>query len=891
MNFPSFEAPSPEHLADLLPQYDIDSFIAKGGMGAVYKGQQSALEREVAIKVLPKEIGENQEFRESFATEAKAMARLNHPNLIGVFDFGDVEGMPYIVMEYVDGSSLYEAAWNEEIDRHQAVTITKAICDGLAHAHDHDIAHRDIKPANILLTAKGEPKIGDFGLAHAADSDQPGLVMGTPGYTAPEVFEDPNQAGPLADIYSVGVILHQLLTGIDPTESQQPPAQPSGNLRLDAIWRKATHHNPAQRYQNVSEMATDLENCSSGLRRGTPAIKRASTADAAPTAKRKPVIGPAPTAKRTPVIGAAPATKQTTVLKAAPAAQKTPAISPAPQATPSPVSPTPAPSGGNPIITKVIIIIGLIGAIILVHKAIEAKKESMAKEEAREELEKKERDRRAEIERQKLAERKARLTAREKQREASRNPKSKKEAPLESLARLRSQLASGNRIEMPVGSIRHGDRDLFLVEKNLPWHKAATFAEEHGGHLAILSSSRDIAKLNQLTPSNFSIWLGAGRAPDGQWRHVDGSPWIFGKKPSGDEAFATLDHAGFLRSQDPTERLPFIIEWHRDGSNPATLTATLERTGETLNSPDPKFPLGTVSQEERHFAVIRREVDRREAARLARLAKGHLAVPATQSESEWLESHVADLNTPDGLWLGGQRGEDLWKWDTSEPWEFANWSDDAGGSGSAMVLVPSRGWRGASPDTPASGFIIEWSDDAENRKAKIDDKPSTDLGSSELRDKARELIKQAIKDREKKLADNVFKFNWDLKVWFRTLKLSDQEKWEPNIEAFKETVKDDRIPSPEEFTEYNNERFNNDETRIEVSDQMSKIHTYCYGKQVEADEAYAQQIKAIRDAYATRLKKLADAAREKGQKAQADKLLEAAKAAEDLDAWVEQMTR
>ena len=253
------QAPSPEQLAELLPQFGVESFIAQGGMGAVYKGRQVSLDRDVAIKLLLNEFGDDTEFRESFSTEAKAMARLNHPNLLGVFDFGELDGKPYIVMEYVEGGSLHEAAWDQAIEPSSAVAIVKGICDGLAHAHEHGIVHRDIKPGNILLTTSSEPKIADFGLAHAADSDQPGLVMGTPGYTAPEVFQDPDQANELADLYSVGVILHQLLTGIDPAGSMEPPSQPVGNLRLDAIWRKATHINPAQRYPSVSAMAADLE--------------------------------------------------------------------------------------------------------------------------------------------------------------------------------------------------------------------------------------------------------------------------------------------------------------------------------------------------------------------------------------------------------------------------------------------------------------------------------------------------------------------------------------------------------------------------------------------------------------------------------------------------------
>jgi serine/threonine protein kinase len=283
----SLQAPSPEDLAKLLPQYGIESFIAQGGMGAVYKGRQLSLDRDVAIKVLLYQFGEDTEFRKSFITEAKAMARLNHPNLLGVFDYGEVDGMPYLMMEYVEGGSLHEAAWNQALDPAQAVAIVKGICDGLAHAHEHHIVHRDIKPSNILLTPLAQPKVADFGLAHATDSDVAGLVMGTPGYTAPEVFQNPKQAGKLADIYSVGVIFHQLLTGLDPAGCLEPPSQVTGHPQLDLIWRKATHSNPALRYPSVSAMATDLEQWAASQKKVT--VSTARVAPNRPLAPRRHV--------------------------------------------------------------------------------------------------------------------------------------------------------------------------------------------------------------------------------------------------------------------------------------------------------------------------------------------------------------------------------------------------------------------------------------------------------------------------------------------------------------------------------------------------------------------------------------------------------------------------
>jgi len=255
-----FEAPALETLNALLPAYAFDHLIAQGGMGAVYQARQKSLDRDVAVKILPPELGADATFRQSFATEARAMARLNHPNLIAVYDSGEVGGMLYIVMEYVPGKSLYHSAYGMRVDPHQAADLMIAVCRGLAHAHDAGILHRDIKPANILLTPKAEPKIGDFGLARPMDAGDSGPAMGTPGYTAPEVMRHPESADPRSDLYAVGVILYELLTG----ERQKPDSPPpstvgAGDPALDQIWQRATQPDPSLRYPDGHAFARDLD--------------------------------------------------------------------------------------------------------------------------------------------------------------------------------------------------------------------------------------------------------------------------------------------------------------------------------------------------------------------------------------------------------------------------------------------------------------------------------------------------------------------------------------------------------------------------------------------------------------------------------------------------------
>jgi serine/threonine protein kinase len=230
-------------------------------MGAVYSAVQKSLERTVAIKILPREFSRDAAFRTGFEAEAKAMARLNHPNLIGVYDFGEVNGMLYIIMEYVPGQSLFHSAHGIAIDPNEVIRLITGICHGLAHAHSNGIIHRDIKPSNILLDLKAQPKIGDFGLARpiertvAHDEE----IFGTPHYTAPEVVNSPQSVDYRADIFSVGVLLHELLTGRLPTDDPRPASVIIHcDPRFDAIIRRATDPLPERRYTSAAGIANDL---------------------------------------------------------------------------------------------------------------------------------------------------------------------------------------------------------------------------------------------------------------------------------------------------------------------------------------------------------------------------------------------------------------------------------------------------------------------------------------------------------------------------------------------------------------------------------------------------------------------------------------------------------
>jgi serine/threonine protein kinase len=263
--------PSPEHMARLLSQYDEWKELGRGGMGAVYKARQISLDRPVAVKVLPPEGAPDEaQFITRFKNEAKLMARLNHPGVVSVFDFGETsEGQLYFVMEYVDGSDVAELIRkNQKLSPDQALEIMGHVCDALAYAHKHGVIHRDIKPANILINGEGRVKVADFGLAKMDDPSltsaltRTHVTMGTPDFVAPEALIAGTVLDHRADLYAVGVMLYQMLTGELPRGMFKMPSVRGGgeiDPRIDAIIAKAMQPERDARYQSSTQIRKDLD--------------------------------------------------------------------------------------------------------------------------------------------------------------------------------------------------------------------------------------------------------------------------------------------------------------------------------------------------------------------------------------------------------------------------------------------------------------------------------------------------------------------------------------------------------------------------------------------------------------------------------------------------------
>jgi tetratricopeptide (TPR) repeat protein/predicted Ser/Thr protein kinase len=259
-------APEVAELAIFFPQLEIIELLGMGGMGMVYKARQPQLDRLVAVKILPMDSAQHPSFAERFGREAKALAKLNHPGIVDIYDFGRTGQYYYFVMEYVDGMDLRELLNNQTVAPRQTLELVVQICTALQYAHDEGVVHRDIKPANILVNKKGQVKIADFGLAKllgvapdtALTTSQ--AAMGTLNYMAPEQRENAQRVDHRADIYSLGVVFYEMLTGEVPMGRFEPPSKKvQVDARLDDVVLRALERDPAQRYQQASEVKCGVE--------------------------------------------------------------------------------------------------------------------------------------------------------------------------------------------------------------------------------------------------------------------------------------------------------------------------------------------------------------------------------------------------------------------------------------------------------------------------------------------------------------------------------------------------------------------------------------------------------------------------------------------------------
>ncbi|MBU6448975.1 MAG: serine/threonine protein kinase [Rhodospirillales bacterium] len=316
-------------MTEMLGKYELRHVLGKGAMGTVYEGYDPIIARRVAIKTVklpePDDV-EAQEELARFKREAQAAGRLSHPNIVGVFDYGETPELAYIVMEFVDGTTLKHVLdKGERFAIPEIVRVMDSLMTGLQFSHERGVVHRDIKPANIMLTQAGEVKIADFGIARIESSSmtQAGTMLGTPSYMSPEQFMG-QTVDARTDIYSSGVMLYQLLTGEKPFEGgltaimhkvlhTEPPAPSALSFTvtpaLDAVVKKAMAKRPEDRFDSAQDFATALRETAEAKPAATESFSLGlddfSDGEATMVAPRRPAQ-----AAPAPLPAAAPAAKK-----------------------------------------------------------------------------------------------------------------------------------------------------------------------------------------------------------------------------------------------------------------------------------------------------------------------------------------------------------------------------------------------------------------------------------------------------------------------------------------------------------------------------------------------------------------------------------------------------
>jgi serine/threonine-protein kinase len=283
---PAERSEAPENAPlPVIPGYEVEAILGRGGMGVVFRARHLRLNRVVALKMTLAGSYAGAHERNRFQREAEAVARLQHPNVVQVYDVGDSDGRPYFTMEYVDGGSLSEKLSGAPQPAREAAALIMTLAGAVQIAHRSEVVHRDLKPGNVLLTADGTPKISDFGLARRLDGASAftwtGTAVGTPSYMAPEQARgEPDAVGPSADIYSLGAILYEMLTGRPPfraesaaatveqvlTRDPVPPCRlnPTVPRDLETICLKCLQKAPPHRYASAQALADDLRNFGEG---------------------------------------------------------------------------------------------------------------------------------------------------------------------------------------------------------------------------------------------------------------------------------------------------------------------------------------------------------------------------------------------------------------------------------------------------------------------------------------------------------------------------------------------------------------------------------------------------------------------------------------------------
>ena len=769
--------------------------------------------------------------------------------------------MPYLMMEFVPGKSLARSMKGGAIEFALSLTILKELCEGVGHAHEKEVIHGNLSPYDILLTQKASPKIGNFGLGpdvHTLEG-----VEVPDHFTAPEVLdgEAPTEA---SDIFSLAAIFYELITatpyrfgGPRPSSLEDTPEA------VDEILLEALSKDPEKRGNSAFKFYERLRQAAKSKKDAPPAVPQTAEEK---TLEKKPAAPKEGARDKAPVKPQGRAQRRRAAQAKAPAKTVPAAILRA----------------SNTPLVKVVAILVL---LIAIHQVWSYRKSLKEKRSAQ--VNRKQAGQAPVVNQFEM------VDAGPSQPTQPKPPPTRpadddtpvefgfpedQETPMDSLERLRDSLAQGTRSEMPMGSINKGNHHYFFVEEAKSWADALAFAERHGGSLARPGSDMSWRGVGPMRTQD--IWLGAARSGADSFTLLDGKSWSPSGGVSGSGAFIYQSANGGFHGASADTTKPFVIQWSKDGSQPATIEAQLAATASSLNGSSPSYPPLTVAAGSRHYLPVAREATWEEARALAESAGGQLAALSDEGELAELRKAAASNPSCREFWVGGHLAGESWAWVTKEPWRAVAWlnDDNAASDDAAMFLNPSTGVDAKRKSDSLAGFIIEWSKDAESNKAPANQGPGPGDAIADLTKRAMELVVKAGVDKEEAHKKNTDKLAWDLDAHIRGLKKSDQDAIRPEMKTLKECVQNNRL-----------HKETIDASGARLNPFMAKLCNYIIDKQARIDREHVTNLQAIHRSYLTKLGQLRDQAKQAGQIKAQLKASELIDGSQNFDAWVTSM--
>jgi len=848
MSSSRFTAPSLAEMNELLSAFEFEGELSSNEVGAVYYARQKSMDRHVAVKLFSRDKGRDERFLISLKRASNQMTGLKHPNLIGFFDSGLIDGMPYVVLEFVPGKSLHRSTHGRTIEFDQSLAIIKEVCEGIAYAHTNQVVHGNLSPLNILLNQQATPKIGNFALGRAVHT-LPGVEVAT-HFSAPEVLAGEVHTA-ASDVYSLGAIFYELITAT-PYRAGGPRAShlEAAPKAVDAVIAKATAIDPKERHAGAMEFFNALRKAALDEPEPSPAAQPAAAMDSPASP------------------GMAPPASPGMVPPASPGESPTPMRSKAMEMAMS--------TSGTGILVKAVIILVL---LIAIQQVWSLRKEEKAKRELAANGGAPAGDKGVtSFEMTKLQ-----REARQREQVAQQQPEAvdfpdDPETPAQSLERLRSALAAGNYSELPIGTLSQGGSHYFLVEEAMTWEGAAAYAEQLGGTIALPADDMGWAKKEPF--AGRSLWLGAARSGATAFTLLNAKAWQPKTEIAGAERFVCLDESGGLTTAAAATSLPHVIQWST-GIKPLGLEARLAACAASIKSGQAVYPPGTIANGERHYLPVSNSVTWEQASQAAQSAGGNLLALSDDGEAAGLGELAAQLPSGSSFWLGGRLEGERWQWVTAEPWRAVEWTSvsNAAADDAAMILRGGAGLDATAKSAAADGYIIEWSKDAETNKSDPSVAGPALTTPSEMTEVARQLVVKAIADKEAAHTKNTDKLAWDLRSHVRGLKKSDQDLLAPEVEKLTACVQNNRLLK--ETIEASG---------AQLSPFMVKLCDFIIRKQGEIDEQHVKSLQAIHASYLKKLGEIRDQAKTRGQ-------VKAQLAAEELindsqnhDAWIARMS-